>query len=314
MSPYVLQVQELSNRAELTIAYDGEALRGHLIDVRDLAPALLGIGQLFEEANRALNGERAQVSVLVKANGQGSFEVVLEVLQSVGRQLESILTGDHVESAINLKEVLGMTGGGALGLFKLLKWLRGRKPAVSKEKALPGHVKLVVDGEILEVPAKALRLFQDVGVRDASMKVLEPLSRPGISTFEVREGAVPVVSIESSEREWFALPAQEPEALPPRTWTQAFTIVSLSFKDDNKWRLTDGTTTIAATIRDDGFKAEIDSGRTVFMKGDMLLCLVRAVQTYGPDGLRSDYEVLQVLEHRRRATQIPLRGVNGDEH
>lgn len=45
------------SRATLTIAYDGQALRDNAMDVRDLAPAMLGLGQLFDAANSALNGE-----------------------------------------------------------------------------------------------------------------------------------------------------------------------------------------------------------------------------------------------------------------
>jgi hypothetical protein len=51
--------------ATITIAYDGPALRYHAMDVRDLAPAMLGVGQLFDAANSALNGENARVRVQV---------------------------------------------------------------------------------------------------------------------------------------------------------------------------------------------------------------------------------------------------------
>ncbi len=37
------------------------------MDVRDLAPAMLGLGQLFDAANAALNGDSARIRVQVKA-------------------------------------------------------------------------------------------------------------------------------------------------------------------------------------------------------------------------------------------------------
>ncbi|HXD25932.1 MAG TPA: hypothetical protein VN609_08360, partial [Propionibacteriaceae bacterium] len=111
--------------ADFTAAYDGEALKDHRIDVRDLAPALLAFGQLFEEANELLNRDRAQVRVKVRATGEGSFAIDLEVVQTIGRQVEGFLTGNHVTAALNLKELLI---GGSIGLFALIKRMRGRKP------------------------------------------------------------------------------------------------------------------------------------------------------------------------------------------
>ena len=71
------------SRATLTIAYDGPALRDHAMDVRDLAPAMLGLGQLFDAANSALNGDNAQIKVQVKATEPGCFQITFEVIQTL---------------------------------------------------------------------------------------------------------------------------------------------------------------------------------------------------------------------------------------
>ena len=39
------------SKASLRLAYDGEALASHRMDVRDLAPALMGLGELLNAAN-----------------------------------------------------------------------------------------------------------------------------------------------------------------------------------------------------------------------------------------------------------------------
>jgi len=47
------------SRASFSIAYDGPPLREGVMGVRDLAPALLAVGQLFDAANTVLNRDEA---------------------------------------------------------------------------------------------------------------------------------------------------------------------------------------------------------------------------------------------------------------
>ena len=67
-----------------TLAYDGEALKNGLMDVRELAPALLAAGELIQNSNRLLNGDRTQVSLQVKGDfRRGSFNIDLILNQNL---------------------------------------------------------------------------------------------------------------------------------------------------------------------------------------------------------------------------------------
>jgi hypothetical protein len=131
------------SRASFNIAYDGAALRNGSMDVRDLAPALLAIGQLFDAANSALNHEEARVRVNVTATGAGSFEISFEVIQALSTQITAIFSGETVVAAINLKELIV---GGGLCVIWLVKKLRGRQPD-KVERLSDSRVRLTIDHE-----------------------------------------------------------------------------------------------------------------------------------------------------------------------
>lgn len=86
----------------------------------------------------------------------------------------------------------------------------------------------------------------------------------------------------------------------------AFSIVSLAFREDNKWRLYDGAATIYATISDTEFLDRVDANQEIFAKGDVLVCLVRVRQWQTVSGARTEYDVIRVLEHRQAARQLRL--------
>ena len=117
----------VANSAQFTIAYDGEALKEHRIDVRDLAPALLGIGQAVENANSCINGDRAEVRVTVRANQRsGSFIIDFDLLQSFAKQVSAFLTSNPVTAAANLSELIGFSGKVVGSVIWLIKKLKGK--------------------------------------------------------------------------------------------------------------------------------------------------------------------------------------------
>jgi hypothetical protein len=305
------------SRFGFTVAFDGPSVEDGKMDVRDLAPTLLSLSSLIDAANVTLNGEDSKINVNVTATSPGCFEISLEVVQQIWEHLIPFLSGDGVTSAINLMELLGLASTSVGGLVLFLKMLKGRTP--SKIKDLKnGNVEITVDGETFTVPLKLLRLYQDIQVRNAVSETLEkPFERGDLDAITFKaEGKTEVsVRIEKSEAKFFTKPDIPDETLLSDERRSAFSILSLAFKEDNKWRLHDGNSAISALITDEDFLRRVDGNQISFSKGDILVCDVVHTQTQTKEGLKTEYVVEKVVDHKRAARQLllPIEEVEEDD-
>lgn len=284
-----------SGSSQLEIVFDGPALTQGRMNVRDLAPAMLGVGALFESANRVFNGRRAQVNVNVQATAPGSLHILYEVVQSIGPDNATfIIDGELLSTASEIKEwIFGGSIGG--GLLAVIKWVRSRKPKI--ERVNDGLFRLTVDGETHDIPMELLRLYEDTAVRRALSDVIRPVKEDGIERLEVRDGTRSIQTVTKSDVDAFDAPESQ-ELLLDEVRRHVFSIISLAFKEDNKWRLTDGHSTFSVSMKDENFQYRVDNNEIAFAKGDVLICDMRTIQWQARDGVRSDYEIIRVVSHR----------------
>ena len=176
------------SRARFSIAYAGPSLDDGVMDVRELAPALLAAGQLFNAANTALNGDRAEVRVNAVATGEGSFEVVLDLSQTTIQHFVDLFSSREVVAAGVLIGLLVGSYEVGKGIIWLTKRLKGRQPDEVTNVATDS-VRLTIGGESVELSRTVWELFRDFPVRVSLRDLVEkPLRRPGVSSFRARSG------------------------------------------------------------------------------------------------------------------------------
>ena len=280
-------------KVSFSIAYDGPGLVDGTMDVRDLAPALLSVSELYSSASRVLYGKDAEVKINVSATGNGSFEVILDLVMSTWDKIVDIFTGDSTEALERLIAIIG----GAAGLFALYKTIKGRK--ISKvENLKDGKIAITAGSDRIEIEKNLYSIFTSPDTQIAIQKLVEePLRHEGIEEFKCY---YPEENITVTKEE-----ASHFKRLPPSTShviescrQVAFKIMSVSFRVDNKWHLSDGESSLYSEMADQEFLDKIQNSLVSFTKGDTLVCEVRTTQTVNAHGgIKSTHVIEHVIKH-----------------
>lgn len=294
------------------VVYDGPALAGSTIDVRELAPALLAFGDVIEQANFTLNGGRTTVALRVNASFKsGCFGIDFSVVQGLMSQVASLFKEPAVVAAKEVTESVGFvysTGaaitGGAIGV---IRWLRNRpiKRVVLLDN---GKARIELDDDQLETEQRTIALLRNFKLRQAlEAAIVKPLERDGYESVAITSRPEDgFITITRNERHYFVAPPAETEELDSVTTKANLQLVNVAFKDDNKWRFFDGTTQFHAAIFDEHFVHRVQAGEENFAAGDILTVTLRRRQWLEGDIMKAEHEVLEVLAHRRGMAQIPL--------
>lgn len=186
-----------------------------------------------------------------------------------------------------------------------MKWLGGRTP--EKVERLPNQtVEVTIENVSIIVDASVYQMAFDPNLRAGLEKaVAEPLDKEGIEVVKFGSGPVSEV-VRKSERHAFRAPllAEGDEFVSRHT--RPFSIISLSFKQGQKWKLSDGHGSArSVTMSDDDFSSKVDRSEIRFAKGDVLICEVVERSRRTPNGFKSDYEIIKVLQHQPAPSAHP---------
>jgi hypothetical protein len=195
------------------------------MDVQDLAPALLALADIIQLANRKFNGSDAEIKVLVSADvEQRCFMIDVSLVQSFLDQAKGFLGTDHVKTAYDIAQWVGILGSGSIGLFQLLKFLRSSKKsgaALHIQNDGTGNVIVTGNGNTIIVPQQVYQLAQEPRAVEKAKAVMRPLIKEGYETLAFLDGDNEVFEVNSADAEGIGeLPSQPLSDLPSESVSQ----------------------------------------------------------------------------------------------
>ena len=308
--------------ASITVRYDGPALAGHQMDVADLAPALLGISELCKIANRRFNAERAVMKVFIGTDAEHQcFQFRLDVVQTLWQQAQAVIAHHDIKSAKEILEWIGLIGGPAFGLFKLLKWIGKREITKTQLEVKDGRdvIQINVEGEgnnVIIAYRETYEMLQDFGAIANAKKVIEPLTKDGYEQVEFESNSVVTEKITKQEAEVIAelgsVVTIEVDAEKPQTitaWIQVYAPVYDMIA--NKWQFRLGDKHEYMDISEtDIAKRAIERGGALIDDTYKVILEIQQVKT--PTGrFTMKYKIKKVLEFHPAKIKTQADWLNG---
>jgi len=286
----------LMSGGQAIIRYDGPILADHKMDVEDIAPAMLALAELCKRANAIANGDRASVKLLIDLDTeQHCAQFGVQIIQTFLDQAKSFFDDQHVKTASDIMAFIGLTGttggivigGPVIGLFKLLKWLKGRQPDSATMTVKDGRnvMQISVGGDMVLVhPVAAQMLYDPIAMKSAK-DVLRPTRKEGYEKVEfehqnevsetlTKQDAILIDAIQVIEKK-----AEKETVIPASSIRATVKIRKAIYEGNGKWTI------------------QYDKSREVTMGDETWLADFQANKVDAPPGSYLDVDISVAAIH-----------------
>lgn len=245
------------SKAGFQLVYEGPGLREHTMDVQELAPALLAVGNLCNVANRMFNEEKTHAQVLIRSEFKpGSFLVDFQLVLGLYERMMGLLIDPKIVSAKELLDWLNILSGigvaGGHGLFWYLKIRNGRKIASVDDKGNTVSVTFEGDNNSVLINQHVYRLGENKEALDACKKIVKPMQTPDIDCVKFKDKGKVYETINKSEASAIMkteVESKEEETVKPQIIGARLTVHTVIFDTaHSRWRFKYGEEIIPVDV------------------------------------------------------------------
>jgi hypothetical protein len=280
--------------ARIALKYSGPAVESGLMDVYEASANMIALSEFIVAAAKTVYGDSAEARAEVAGFARGSF--LTDLVFNVAHSSATIFSSFSIDQ-------LWKVVGGAIDLWKHLK---GSPPSNIVNNNQTQTVEVSNNsGQIIQVHADSLLLVMNDKASESVEKfVKHALEKAGMDSVSLTSDKAQIAHITQSEAHSFTnvTPSQN---ITDVIIKMGLIIESPVFKEENKWRFSDGQNSFYADIEDPEFLAKVNTGER-FGKGDILLADVRISQEQSGLRITATRSIVKVHEHKVAATQMIL--------
>ena len=291
-----------NNQTSFLLRYEGAVLKNNVMNIDQLAPALVEMSAALTSLNGLLNNRDVKVSLSVKAFKAGSFGIDLQLAQDFLSQIGNVLAGTGVSALCNADTLVHTL----LEVIFLKKWLNGRTPDLVIPDKTNRQVTLQVNNTQITVSENVYVAYQNHAFQSHLAKIAEPLRTDGIDSVSVSD-TTRIETVNKADLQAFQT-FPDDKILSQDTVLRIVMLETAAlYKDQAKWRFKMGEgSSFFAVITDEDFLQRIDNGSERFGRGDLLKVELETVQTLSAGKILVFYNIRKVLDHKSSAEQLSL--------
>ncbi|MBU3979173.1 hypothetical protein KJ980_05400 [Patescibacteria group bacterium] len=304
----------MAQKVNLIYKLEGEFEDG--IDVKEISPVLLALGELIQEGNTILNPSGRELSVKVKPFKEGSFEVDIFVFALNNyRQIIDAISQDGVRDVKELLEwigiIIGGTVTGTVSLVKLMQFLKGKPSKTDKIERNKIQV-FDSEGNSVITDTKVYALFSSPTIQQNVYNVIyKPSNIPNFkeittSLKDQEESKNTITKEDAKDFEAYATPVEVDGAEIINESTAVYFLKPKQGSyEGNKgpysFRIPGSNDTLSkVTILDEDFANKLERGEIRLHKTDTIKAEVHMVQKKIHDRFTPpQYEILRVVSYEK---------------
>jgi hypothetical protein len=283
------------------------------VDLFELAPALLALGETIKSSNELLNIDRREIGVNIRPFKKGSF--IIDIALFAQNNLQEVLTFASTEKAQQIKTLLewigligGISGGGTMGLIQVVKWLKG-KPPKQIERLKEGDVRYTnYEDNSVTINTNVHSLLQDENIhKNFYLAYGKLLEKEGIDSYESYLRGEENTRTINTKDDLDAFKGYAENALDVIVDEESESIYEthLNFRrgsyegEKDNWSFKKGDIILTATFKDQSFLDKIQNGEIRPYSRDLLKVKLREKRKIkGTEVLNPAYEIIEVIEYK----------------